>query len=157
VSVPSPTEKVDACSTFGRQVMKRSEKVLVDQFVDQHLSLFSSPPSEEIVDAKERAHVQLRLEAIALSEEPVGDLTALRPGWRWRFGLIGAAAVAAVLLAFAIMPIQKIDAHAVVETEHDGLHRESDNQALHAGNRIEAGETVRTNRGAVAVLKLADG
>ena len=46
--------------------MKRSEKILVDQFVDQHLSLFSSPPSEEIVDAKERAHVQLRREAMAL-------------------------------------------------------------------------------------------
>ena len=69
--------------------MKRGEKVLVDQFVDQHLSLFSSPPSEEIVDAKERAHVQLRLEAMAPPEDPVGELPALRPGWRWRFGVIG--------------------------------------------------------------------
>ena len=137
--------------------MKRGEKVLVDQFVEQHLRLFSSPPSEEIVDAKERAHAQLRLEAMALPEEPVGELPALRPGWRWRFGLIGAAAVAAVLVVIAIMPGKKIDAHAVVETEHDGLYRESDNQALHAGNRIEAGEIVRTNRGARAMLKLADG
>ena len=74
--------------------MKRSEKILVDQFVDQHLSLFSSPPPEEIVDAKERAHVQLRLEAMTSSEEPVGP--ALRPAWRWRLGVIGAAAVASL-------------------------------------------------------------
>jgi uncharacterized protein (TIGR03435 family) len=137
--------------------MKRGEKVLVDQFVDQHLSLFSSPPSEEIVEAKKRAYVQLRLKSMVLSEEPAGELPALRPGWRWRFGLIGAAAVAAVLLVFAIMPGYKIDARAVVETEHDGLYRVSDKQALHAGETIEAGETVRTNRGAGAVLKLADG
>jgi uncharacterized protein (TIGR03435 family) len=136
--------------------MKRSEKVLVDQFVDRHLRLFSSPPSGEIVDAKERAHAQLRLEAMALPE-PVGELPALRSGWRWRFGLIGVAAVAAVLVVFPLMPVQKTDAHAVVETEHDGLYRESDNQALHAGNRIEAGETVSTNHGGGAVLKLADG
>ncbi|HTG74777.1 MAG TPA: hypothetical protein VMB70_13470, partial [Terriglobia bacterium] len=137
--------------------MKRGEKILVDQFVDQHLRLFSSPPSEEIADAKERAHAQLRLEAMALPEEPVGEVHALRPGGRWRFGLIGAAAVAAVLVVIAIMPGKKIDAHAVVGTEHDGLYRESDNQALHAGSRIGAGEIVRTNRGARAMLKLADG
>jgi uncharacterized protein (TIGR03435 family) len=135
--------------------MKRGEKVLVDQFVDQHLSLFSSPPSKKIVEAKERALIQLRLETPL--EEQAAELPALRPTMRWRFGVIGAAAVAAVLLVFALMPARRIDARAVVETEHDGLHRVSDKQALHAGETIEAGETVRTNGGAGAVLKLADG
>jgi uncharacterized protein (TIGR03435 family) len=137
--------------------MKRGEKVRVDRFVDQHLSLFSAPPPEEILDAKERAHVQLRLEAMAPSEEPVGELSAPRPAWRWQFGVISAAAVAAVLLVFALMTNQNIDARTVVETERDGLYRFSDKQALHAGETIEAGETVRTDRGAGAVLKLADG
>jgi uncharacterized protein (TIGR03435 family) len=137
--------------------MKRSEKVVVDQSVDQHLSLFNSPPSAEIAGAKERALIQLRLESPAALEGPLGELPAVRPSVRWRFGLVGAAAVVAVFLSFALMPVRKIDARAVVETEHDGLYRVSDKHALHVGDTIEAGVAVRTNGGAGAVLKLADG
>jgi uncharacterized protein (TIGR03435 family) len=50
-----------------------------------------------------------------------------------------------------------VSVYAVVELADGGLFRISSGQALHSGNRIEAGDRLRTDGGVGTVLALADG
>jgi Mg-chelatase subunit ChlD len=133
--------------------MKRG-KENVGQFVDEHLRLFNSPPSQQIADAKERAHRRLASESTNAVEQELTEFVVPRPPRRWRLGLIAAAAAIAVLV---VMQLPRSGAFATVQSADGGLLRVAGGAALRAGDTIKPGETVRTNGGTGTVLKLADG
>jgi len=58
--------------------MKSRERNNVDKFVEEHLRLFSSPPMQESVEAKERALYFLRSQTADAGEESKPQLNTAR-------------------------------------------------------------------------------
>jgi len=84
--------------------------------------------------------------------------------WSGRLGQAVVIAAVAVLVLIVFMRMRsllnsghEVSVYAVVELADGGLFRTPSGQALQNGNRIEAGDTVRTAGGIGTVLALADG
>ncbi len=142
--------------------IRKNDKKNIAEILDRHLSLFNSPPPEEMERAEQRILHRLQQESLRQAEESTTVAGSARRPWRWgHLAAIGVAA-ALVLTVFMQMPSlrnlkQEIEVHAVVEAADGGLFRVSGGQALYAGNKIQAGDIVRTDGGIGTVLTLDDG
>ena len=136
--------------------MKRPEKREgnVEEFVLRHMGLFKAPQEE--MDLAEK-RIQERLRSAPATAEFVNESTSVARRWKLPVLVFGTAAAVVVLMVFLQMTLQ-IDAHAIVESADGSLSRISGGktQVVHTGERIEAGEILRTNdsNGSIA---LADG
>jgi uncharacterized protein (TIGR03435 family) len=74
----------------------------------------------------------------------------------WVFA-VAAVILLGVLSVALLRNLQGIHAYTVVEAADGGLYRVSGGQTLHAGEKIEMGDIVRTDGGVGTVLALADG
>jgi uncharacterized protein (TIGR03435 family) len=129
----------------------------IDEVVGRYLP---SAPEHETESAGARVLQRLRATTSETGRDDVLDALPVRPGPRWRRAY--AATAAAVLVAVAIgaaIVWRPGDAIAVVETVDGSLHRIAGGRAepARAGDRLEAGEPVRTDGRAWALLALADG
>jgi uncharacterized protein (TIGR03435 family) len=130
--------------------------------VEQHLGLFNSPPVEEMQLAEQRILRRLRSESGGSVERFAAPVDPTRRNWSWPLYAVCAAA-AALLFGFWVRtpsvrnPGPGIDVHAVVESADGGLYHVAGGRALHPGERIGAGDIVRTDGGVGTVLALADG
>jgi len=129
------------------------------------------PSQVEMDRAKERIRHEIRSAAVdasveilaaTLEEEPAGASDSVRPVWRTRrlnhLALVSCvAAIAVVLVLFLGIP-RGHNATFVVESADGSLSRISgnQNQLVKLGERIEAGEVLRTND-PTALILLADG
>jgi uncharacterized protein (TIGR03435 family) len=139
--------------------MKRNEKKL-DDLLDRHLGLFKSSSRKEPNEGREAILGRLQSQTgNSLDEESSFDR---KPVVLWRSRRLYLMAAAAVfvlgVLSLASLRYKAIDAHAVVETAGGSLSRVSggETQIARPGDRIEAGEILRTNNSG-AGIKLADG
>jgi uncharacterized protein (TIGR03435 family) len=135
--------------------MKRPEKN-IEEFVLRHLGLFEAP-QEEMDLAEARIRERLRSTAVGVTGEPWAESDAASRNWRLKHvALVIGAVAAAVVLAVFLQAPREIDAHAVVAV--GSLSRVSTEkiQVLRTGDRIEAGEILRTND-ANSSITLADG
>src|SRR5262245_28640087 len=114
-------------------------------------------------DAEKRILRRLRAETVDVADRAPAA-SVVQPSPRWRTGaLLAGAVVIIVLVVFMRIPASRkatptgIDLHAIVESADGGLFRVAGGQALPAGNRIEAGDAVRTDGGIGTVLALPDG
>jgi uncharacterized protein (TIGR03435 family) len=132
-------------------------------FVERLLGLFNSPPSEEMEQARQRILRRLRSESVhPIQESLTVESKTLPSKWRWQAVALTVAAAAVVLGLFVGIPAirnsnRAIDVHAVVESADGGLFRVSGGQPLQTGEKIEAGDIVRTDGGDGTALALADG
>jgi uncharacterized protein (TIGR03435 family) len=111
----------------------------IEKIVDAHLGLFDSPSAEDVAGSRERTLERLRARAAEGSPNRA-NLGFSRVDWkRWLSPLAAAAVV-----AFVVFIIQWQPSRGAV-------------YALVDGERIEAGEPVRTTAGTGALLKLPDG
>jgi uncharacterized protein (TIGR03435 family) len=145
--------------------MKRREKIN-NQSIAKTLGLFGSLSREELEAAEERAsrrfgNVTARTSPVNsrfVAVEPGTEIATLR-GWRWRFVMV--AASAAVFLAVIVGTVvwRHAGSFAVVETAEGSVYGivNGKAQVIPVGQSLDAGQTVRTNGGVSAVLKLADG
>jgi uncharacterized protein (TIGR03435 family) len=145
--------------------MSRREKI-DNQSIDKTLGLFGALSRQELKAAEERAsrrfgNVTARTSSVNarfVAVEPAREIAALR-GRRWRLAMV--AASAAVFLAVVIGGIVRWQAgsFAVVESADGSLYRivNGKTQRILVGERLDAGQTLRTNGGASAVFKIADG
>jgi uncharacterized protein (TIGR03435 family) len=127
--------------------------------LERHLGLFNTPPLQEMEEAKGRILRRLRSEPVRPAEDLQFEPDPVRPTRRWQV-VAAVATVAAVVVGFLMrMPAERfaIDMRARVESADGGLYRVSGGRALHSGERIEAGDVVRTDGGVGTVLALADG
>src|SRR5262245_23234422 len=127
----------------------------LDKIVDKHLGLFGSPPPQDVAGSRERILDRLRSRAANGTRPAVVHST----NWKWRLSA-AAAAAAATLVLFAVLTqwhANRNAVYAVVDDAGGGIYRVEGGEALRSGERIEANETIRTNGGVGAVLKLADG
>jgi uncharacterized protein (TIGR03435 family) len=139
--------------------MKRNEKKL-DDLLDRHLGLFKASSRKEPNEAREAILRRLQSQpGNRLDEASSVDVRPV-PFWRSRRPYLMAATAVLVLSVSALMVLRyaAIDAHAVIETVDGSLSRASGGktQTAHLGDRIEAGEILRTDR-LGAGIKLADG
>jgi ferric-dicitrate binding protein FerR (iron transport regulator) len=145
--------------------MKRREKIN-NQSIAKSLGLFGSLSREELEAAEERASRRFgnatardsSVNAPFAAVELATEITAVR-GRRWRLAMV--AASAAVFLAVIIGGIvwRQAGSLAAVETADGSVYRIVNGKArvIPVGQSLDAGQTVRTNGGVSAVLKLADG
>jgi len=113
-----------------------------------------------VAGAEERALQRLRAESAVASEALTEKAASIPFDWRWRVAGAAVAATVVFILAMQVSAIRdaltRIDAPAIVETADGGLYRIS-GLPIQAGERVEAGDILRTNGGAGAQLLLADG
>jgi len=124
--------------------MKRQDKN-VDQGVLRNLGLFKEPPEREMDLAETRIQQRLHSAPASRGEAPA-EFRSVRSGRKLKRLAIafGAVAAAVALAVFLQMP-RGIDAHAIVA---DGsVYRVLGDrlQIVHAGEKIEPGEILRTN------------
>src|SRR5262245_33217732 len=141
---------------------ERRVGAILDRFLERFRD--PSPSPEEMEAAGERVLQRLRSEAGVASEQSSFNLTPVRPAWKWsRRAIAASAAFAMVVILVSVVIAQRFvrqnAAHAVAARIEGTLYRISGEKvlAVQAGERIEAGEVLRTNGGAGAMLTLADG
>src|SRR5262249_8421697 len=121
-----------------------------------HLSLFNSPPVREMDQAERRILARLRSESILVAEPSHAAFEPVESSWKWRVLAVLAATAAIVLGLFVRVPVAR-NVSAVVESADGGLTRVDGGQALHPGEKLKAGDAVKTDGGIGTVLVLADG
>src|SRR6185436_3984081 len=121
--------------------MKR-DKRSIEETLARYFSRYGQPSQEHVASAVE--HVWQRLEPEVVRFPVVSLKPQPRVAWPLLASLATAAAL--VLVVFLLMP-RGIDAHAIVESMDGSLSRIAGDktQIVHTGERIEAGESLRTN------------
>ena len=145
--------------------MSRREKI-DNQSIDKTLGLFGALSRPELEAAEERASrrfgsvtagtspVNSRFVAV----EPGSEIAAVR-GRRWRLAMVAASAAVFLAVIIGSFVWRQAGSFAVVETADGSVYRivNGKTQATPVGERLDSGQTVRTNGGVSAVFKLADG
>jgi uncharacterized protein (TIGR03435 family) len=135
--------------------MKPAEKGFPEYLTAAFKPTFNAP-QEDVAAACDRVLHRLQSPQVdtlplPLMERGVDRAKASARWFRPVLALSGATVMAlVVLLTFT-------DSRAVVESGDGGIFIVSNGQALHDGDRIEAGEVVRANGGTGTTLKLPDG
>jgi uncharacterized protein (TIGR03435 family) len=125
--------------------MKPNEKKL-DEVLDRHLGLFKAASRENPDAARETILHKLRTQAEYPMESGSSPQVRSRLMWRpWAVAATAAFALGLSLIVISVQHNKSSDVHAVVER--------GDGKALRAGDRYDAGRTVRTSEpGATIVL-----
>ena len=139
----------------------KPKKDTLDDLLHRHMDLSTVTPPKLSQASAERI---LNAVVNAGEESDVSSVEGRTGPRTWSLLLAaGAAVLVMVLVVFIRMPamrhIQKLSGslHAIVESTDSGLFRVSGGQAVRAGEKVEEGDIVRTDRGLGAVLALADG
>jgi len=138
--------------------MKQTKDNL-DKALYRHLGLFGAPASSQLDTSRERIRQRLGSQAETSLDKtiPGMDRTKLA-GTTWRWSLLAAASVIAAVL-FSGNLLRNMDTLASVESADSSLYRVSGDTltAVHAGDKIRAGQILRSNRKTGGVIALEDG
>jgi uncharacterized protein (TIGR03435 family) len=148
-------------------MMKRHEQNL-GEFLDKSFApfrtRFSTVPQEEVGKACERVLSALYCDRERAPEGATVDSDPVHLLFKWRQPAVfisAATVVLAVFLSFALFRsfVGQNTVHGFVEAANGSLYRVvgENKYALHLGQRIEAGESIRSNDEGGAVLSLPDG
>jgi uncharacterized protein (TIGR03435 family) len=127
------------------------------RFITRGFAPFLSVSQEHVETACDRVLERLQAEPERVPENAGRDSDVgrtARRGFRPAFAL---SAMAAAVLLMVFLQMSRSDIHAVVENADGGLYKVDGGRAIRVGEGIEANETVRTDGGLGAALKLTDG